>query len=295
MITPGLSRHVLWISDPTTSLDFYQRKLGMTLIETTQSANSAANRYRLAFSSGATCLELHHRKDWTRPTPSDDEGYWKIGITLPDVDLARQRLMDVGINVTEPRQFRDIGYLCHLQDPDGHAIELLQHRFEWNHQPTAANPSLPLGCTLTFGQVTLRIKDPKPSLRFYTELLGMQLLSRQIVEPYRFTLYFLAHTDERPPAPDIDAVENREWLWQRPYTTLELQHVWGTESTDMRYQTQSGFDSLCFSISDVKTSVKVLMENNILLDKSKEPGSQDTITILDPDGYRIHLSENHTC
>ena len=26
----------------------------------------------------------------------------------------------------------------------------------------------------------------------------------------------------RPPVSSIDAVENREWLWQRPYTTLEL-------------------------------------------------------------------------
>ncbi|MEM7044079.1 MAG: VOC family protein, partial [Pseudomonadota bacterium] len=57
--------------------------------------------------------------------------------------------------------------------------------------------------------------------------LGMTLLSIQPVTDYGFTLYFLAFTDERPPHDDLEAVGNREWLWQRPYTTLELQHVSG--------------------------------------------------------------------
>ncbi len=53
----------------------------------------------------------------------------------------------------------------------------------------------------------------------------MSLLSVQPVSEYGFTLYFLAHTDEQPPNPDLEAVENRPWLWQRPYTMLELQHL----------------------------------------------------------------------
>ena len=50
----------------------------------------------------------------------------------------------------------------------------------------------------------------------------MRLLSRQEVPVHGLTLYFLAFTEDQPPNPSIDAVENREWLWQRPYTTLEL-------------------------------------------------------------------------
>ena len=52
----------------------------------------------------------------------------------------------------------------------------------------------------------------------------MKLLSRQQVMD-KFELYFLAATTDTPPvADDVDAVANREWLWQRPFTTLELQH-----------------------------------------------------------------------
>ena len=53
----------------------------------------------------------------------------------------------------------------------------------------------------------------------------MKLLSIQKVEAYGFTLYFLAFTDETPPNEDLNSIEIREWLWQRPYTTIELQHI----------------------------------------------------------------------
>lgn len=44
------------------------------------------------------------------------------------------------------------------------------------------------------------------------------------VEQYGFDLFFLAWTLEEPPLPhNLRAVENREWVYQRPYTTLEIQ------------------------------------------------------------------------
>lgn len=84
------------------------------------------------------------------------------------------------------------------------------------------------------GQITTRITEPTQSLDFYQKVLGMKLLSIQPVKRYNFTLYFLAYTEETPPNADLEAVENREWLWQRPYTTLELQHRWGSEPGSLR-------------------------------------------------------------
>ena len=86
-----------------------------------------------------------------------------------------------------------------------------------------------LGQTCLIGQITLRCSNIEKSLEFYQEILGMKLLSIQQVEAYGFTLYFLAFTDETPPNEDLNSIEIREWLWQRPYTTLELQHVPGTK------------------------------------------------------------------
>ena len=80
----------------------------------------------------------------------------------------------------------------------------------------------PLGNEPRLGQISLTVRDAVASLAFYRDTLGMRMLSRQEVPAHGFTLYFLAFTDEQPPNSSIDAVENREWLWQRPYTTLEL-------------------------------------------------------------------------
>ena len=49
---------------------------------------------------------------------------------------------------------------------------------------------------------------------------------------------------------DVNAVEIRQWLWKRPYTTLELQHYPGT---DRKYNTadlshESGFTALAFVV-----------------------------------------------
>jgi hypothetical protein len=32
-----------------------------------------------------------------------------------------------------------------------------------------------------------------------------------------------------PPDPDLTAIENRKWLYRRPYTVLEVQHVHGLD------------------------------------------------------------------
>jgi len=227
--------------------------------------------------------------------PIGKAGYWKIGITLADVDLARQSLIDAGVQVSDARQFLDVGYLCHLEDPDGHSIELLQHRFAHDHESSPQSLHR-LRSAPTLGQITLRIKDPAASLRFYIEGMGMRLLSRQVIELYRFTLYFLACTDEEPPIADIDSVGNREWLWQRPYTVLELQHIWGTEEGDFSYRVGSdtGFEHISFATDEIDRKVDSLANWGGTVTTSSCRDTlvlANTATVLDPDGYSIRLIE----
>ncbi len=312
---PRLARHTLRISDPQASLAFYQDALGMSLLAQHEAhyhdqeethyffgfvdcyAADAVNNRRL-LKSPCTLLELIHQPrhplplDASRNANNNNARYWKIGITLADVDNARARLLAEGIEVSAARQFLDVGYLCHLNDPDGYCIELLQHDFAQHHNTVAADPAYQLGCMPTLGQITLRIKDPESSLRFYQDLLGMRLLSRQVIEPYRFTLYFLACSDELPPSPDIDAVENREWLWQRPYTTLELQHVWDTERQGLvrRPVADAGFRRISFAANGLKNRVSQLASEKVEI---VEPLAFDrwlgasTATVLDPDGNAV--------
>lgn len=51
-------------------------------------------------------------------------------------------------------------------------------------------------------QTMLRIKDPKPSLDFYQNVLGMKLLGKYDFPKMEFTLYFLGYEQEMPKATD---------------------------------------------------------------------------------------------
>ncbi|MCO4824777.1 MAG: VOC family protein [Amylibacter sp.] len=153
--------------------------------------------------------------------------YWKIGITLPNVDMAVAQLRGRGVEVSEPKQFQDIGYMSHLADPAGYQIELLQHDFESNRPVDAGDRDAVLGGGARVAQVTLRTNDLAGALAIYRDQMGMKLLSVQPVVGFGFTLYFLGFTDEVLPGDGLEDVAHREWLWKRRYTTLELQLVDG--------------------------------------------------------------------
>ncbi|CAD7975574.1 unnamed protein product, partial [Amoebophrya sp. A120] len=78
-------------------------------------------------------------------------------------------------------------------------------------------------------------------VKFYTEVLGMTLLEKQEVSPYNFDLYFFAYlTDEmKQKVPDFSKIgtmeskiqAQREWLYQLPVTTLEIQHMRNMDKT----------------------------------------------------------------
>ncbi|WP_108879864.1 VOC family protein [Anderseniella sp. Alg231-50] len=206
------------VASPEQLAAFYTRHLGMAV-------DRSGEFLRLGYGGPGAGLEL---RPASSPDPYVHDGsdeYWKIGITLPDVDMAFEQLSRAGVAVTQPRQFLDIGYMCHLTDPDGFQIELLQHTFEGRPRTSPGNPDLPLGGGAQIGQITLRVANLDNALALYQRSMGMRLLSKQVVAGRGFTLYFLAFTGETPPNGDIEAVEDRPWLWQRPYTTLELQHL----------------------------------------------------------------------
>ena len=64
-----------------------------------------------------------------------------------------------------------------------------------------------------------RIRDPKPSLDFYTRVLGMRLLSKLDFPDMKFSLYFLGFEKAEDIPEDVE--ERKKWTF-RQKATLEL-------------------------------------------------------------------------
>ncbi len=310
-----LARHTLRIADAGRSLSFYQSILGMTLLA--ERRKNSETHFFLGFVEPGPAktrgevekrklqqdclLELVHAPKRAvaevRKQPDKNEGYWKISISVADLNVARDRLLENGVEVDSPRQVGDIAYLCHFNDPDNYCIELIQHDFLQNHQAEPVDPNFKLGTRPSFLLVTYRVRDAKASLAFYTELMGMRLLSRQTVEARGFTLYFLAYAADELPDPDVEHVGNREWLWQRPFAMVEFQHVWGTEGdADFAYRVDpaSGFEGISVVARDMNELRQKLEGDGHKVEVCDDDLLMQTSTAIvkDPDGYPIRLIDN---
>src|SRR5262245_6541105 len=116
----------------------------------------------------------------------------------------------------------------------------------------------------------IRVGDLERSLRFYCDVLGMQLLRRTDYPSGRFTLAFVGYGAE-----DTN-------------TVVELTHNWDTH----HYEIGSGFGHLALGVDDVYATCDSLRARGAKIVREPGPmkhGGSEIAFIEDPDGYRIEL------
>ncbi|MEM7193419.1 MAG: VOC family protein [Pseudomonadota bacterium] len=212
---PKIDTLEIRVTDPKKLVNFYRGVLGMTRMEDERmryGAEEAAIRFFPA--------ERLYKS-------SSNDVYWKIALSVPDIELACSQLSSKGVSVGHPEQFRDVGYLAHFNDPGGFTVELIEHYFKGDRPDTILDESL-LGGGARLNLITLRTAD-MTSIKSHAADWGMTLICIQPLESIGFTLYFFAFTNESPPSNDLTAIENRTWVYQRPYTVLEIQHIHGAD------------------------------------------------------------------
>jgi len=148
--------------------------------------------------------------------------------------------------------------------------------------------------SFTLNQTMLRIRDPRPSLAFYRDVLGMTLLQQLDFEEMRFSLYFLAYLSEGETIPE-DPAERARFIFDRE-TTLELTHNWGTESDpDFKgyhdgNSDPRGFGHIGISVDDVDAACARFETLGVTFRKRPQDGKmKDIAFITDPDGYWIEI------
>ncbi len=116
----------------------------------------------------------------------------------------------------------------------------------------------------------LRVRDLDTSVRFYTDVLGMQLLRRKDFPDGRFTLAFLGYGDESA------------------NTVLELTHNWDTST----YNLGDAYGHIAIGVEDVYGACERIRSSGGKVVREPGPmkhGSTVLAFVEDPDGYKIEL------
>lgn len=74
----------------------------------------------------------------------------------------------------------------------------------------------------SFQQAMVRIKDPKKTIPFYRDTLGLKVVCERHFPQWKFSLYFLADVAEGDAPSDPKSEEASNWMHRYSGTLLEL-------------------------------------------------------------------------
>ncbi|CAH1987142.1 unnamed protein product [Acanthoscelides obtectus] len=147
-------------------------------------------------------------------------------------------------------------------------------------------------------QTMYRIKDPRKSLPFYNQVLGMKLLTKLDFPEMKFSLYFMGFEDDIGTI-ELSCQERVAWALGRK-ATIELTHNWGTEN-DCNYkphngnQEPKGFGHIGIAVPDVYAACERFEKLGVNFVKKPDDGKMKGIAfITDPDGYWIEIFNGKT-
>jgi len=112
----------------------------------------------------------------------------------------------------------------------------------------------------------IRTNCPEESIRFYTEGLGLKLISEKRVEKGEFTLYFLGENENSP--------------------MVELTHNWG----EQEYTSGDQFGHLAYATDDIYKTCEHLKSCGITINRPPRDGHM--AFVKDPNNVSIELLQS---
>lgn len=122
----------------------------------------------------------------------------------------------------------------------------------------------------------VRVTDLKESLAFYCGKMGMVEVRRNDSEQGRFTLVFLAASDDLTKANDVSETTHRA-------PTLELTYNWDPEE----YDGGRNFGHLAYAVDDIYQTCQDLMDNGVTINRPPRDGRM--AFVRSPDNISIEL------
>lgn len=305
----------LRVKDPKVSLAFYKQHFGMELLDTFDVPEKKFCLYLLGFNYPGN--KGYGKKNWTEKegvlelthnygSENDDSfsvsngneephrGFGHICVSVDNINACCDALELNGVKfqkkLTDGRQ-KDIAFAL---DPDGYWIEIISNQAI---KPVEYKTEL---STYKFNHTMIRVKDPKKSLDFYQNVLGMTLVHKADFPSAKFTLYFLGY--------EFDSYSKGHHKSDRQ-SLLELTHNWGTEDDpDFKYHngndSPQGYGHIGLSINDPAKFCKEIEEEHPEVEWALKFGTgflKEIAFMKDPDNYWIEVlpsvmkAKGHDC
>lgn len=189
------------------------------------------------------------------------KGFGHIAISVDNIQAACQRLEDQGWSFQKKLTDGRMRSIAFVKDPDGYWVEIIgQKPLEETEKVTTTDLD-----TYRMNHTMIRIKDPKISLDFYQDVMGMKLKRTSENEGAKFNLYFLgygADADKNSPN-GVNPLAGHEGL-------LELTWNYGTENDkDFKYHNGNdepqGFGHICVVVDDINAACQRFEDNKVCI------------------------------
>mmetsp|Transcript_13850 Transcript_13850/g.26072 ORF Transcript_13850/g.26072 Transcript_13850/m.26072 type:complete len:386 (-) Transcript_13850:1138-2295(-) len=148
----------------------------------------------------------------------------------------------------------------------------------------------------TWQQTMLRISDPKKSIPFYTDIMGMTLIDILDFPQWNFKLFFLTTLPEGEKYTLTPGTqEAHDYMWSIEGTALELTFNYGTDSESFKgyhtgNQERDGFGHVAFNTDDVYAACEKLEAAGVTFKKKPDEGRMKGLAFAyDPDGYWVEI------
>ena len=130
--------------------------------------------------------------------------------------------------------------------------------------------------TMRYLHTMLRVRNLDDALDFYVNKLGLKETRRRVDEKNRYTLVFLAGSD------DLGSVEDSKKIG-RPYMEVELTYNWDTEDYgEARY-----FGHLAYEVDNIYEACERLMKAGVTINRPPRDGVM--AFVRSPDKHSIEL------
>jgi len=228
-----LNHSMIRVKDPKASVRFYEI-LGMKLINKIENPDAKFDLYFLAYD---TPKAVSHGNHWTdreglielthnygtendpnyKITNGNKDPYRGFGHTCISVDnlqAACRRLEDAGVRFQKKLSEGKMHNIAFALDPDDYWVELIGQKPEGETENIMETDTE----SYRMNHTMIRVKDPEISLKFYQDVLGMDLKRTTERTSSGFNLYFLGygapatqHADGHNPVSDREGLLELTW------------------------------------------------------------------------------------